>query len=59
MSIHSALPDEKGLELWSKWSAEDVDYADEWADGKNPCVEIWKGFKPGGITLALSSGMPI
>ena len=51
MSIHSALPDEKGLELWSKWSAEDVDYADEWADGKNPCVEIWKGFKPGGITL--------
>ena len=35
----------KGLELWSKWSAEDVDYADEWADGKNPCVEIWKGFK--------------
>lgn len=51
MSIHSALPDEKGLELWSRWSAEDVDYADDWADGKNPCVEIWKGFKPGGITL--------
>ena len=51
MSIHSALPDEKGLELWSKWSAEDVDYADAWADGKNPCVEIWESFKPGGITL--------
>ena len=51
MSIHSALPDAAGLELWSRWSAEDADYADSWTDGKNPCIEIWESFKPGGITL--------
>ena len=50
MAIHSELPNEKGLELWSVWSAKDPEYADEW-DGKNPCEEVWGSFKPGAVTL--------
>ena len=50
MAIHSELPNEKGLELWSAWSAKDAEYADEWAD-KNPCEEVWGSFKPGAVTL--------
>ncbi len=50
MSIHSALPNDKGLELWSDWSAEDPEFAHEWEKG-NPCALAWSSFKPGGITL--------
>ena len=50
MSIHSALPNDTGLQLWSKWSAEDPEYAHEWERG-NPCEHTWNSFKPGGITL--------
>ncbi len=50
MAIHSALPNEKGLELWSDWSQKDCDYADEWERG-NPCEEPWNSFKPGRVGL--------
>jgi hypothetical protein len=50
MAIHSVLPNEQGLTLWSAWSAEDPEYADEWKRG-NPCQGRWKSFKPGGIGL--------
>jgi hypothetical protein len=51
MAIHSELPNEVGLTLWSAWSAEDPEYADDW-DGSNPCEEVWRSFKPNGpITL--------
>jgi hypothetical protein len=47
MAIHSALPGELGLTLWSAWSAEDPEYADEWAK-ENPCEKPWASFKQGG-----------
>lgn len=47
MAIHAALPGELGLTLWSAWSAEDPEYAQEWADG-NPCEKPWASFKQGG-----------
>jgi hypothetical protein len=47
MAIHSALPSELGLTLWSAWSAEDPEYAQEWADG-NQCERPWTSFKQGG-----------
>jgi hypothetical protein len=50
MAIHSELPDEKGLELWSVWSAEDPEFADEWT-GSNPCEEVWKSFRKGAVSL--------
>ena len=50
MAIHSVLPNEEGLKLWSDWSREDCDYADEWERG-NPCEEPWSSFKPGKVGL--------
>ena len=51
MAIHSELPNDLGLTLWSAWSADDPEYADDWASS-NPCEEVWKSFKPNGpITL--------
>ena len=35
MAIHSVLPNDLGLHLWSSWSSEDPDYAEEWENG-NP-----------------------
>lgn len=50
MAIHSELPDDLGLTLWSAWSAEDPEYADEWTSS-NPCEEVWKSFKKGPVSL--------
>jgi hypothetical protein len=50
MAIHSELPDELGLTLWSAWSAEDPEFADDWVDG-NPCEDVWKSFKRGSVSL--------
>ena len=50
MAIHSELNNDKGLELWSTWSASDPEFADDWA-GSNPCAEVWGSFKPGAVTL--------
>ena len=50
MAIHSELPDELGLTLWSAWSAEDPEFADDWVDG-NPCEDAWKSFKRGSVSL--------
>ena len=50
MAIHSVLPNDLGLELWSKWSAKDVEFADEW-ERSNPCEQPWNSFKPGRIGL--------
>jgi len=50
MAIHSELPGDLGLTLWSAWSAEDPEYAEEWT-GSNPCEEVWKSFKKGPVTL--------
>ena len=50
MAIHSVLPNEAGLQLWSDWSQKDCDYADEWERG-NPCEEPWNSFKPGKVGL--------
>lgn len=50
MAIHSELPDDLGLTLWSAWSAEDPEFADDWADG-NPCEDAWKSFKKGSVSL--------
>ena len=50
MSIHSVLPNDLGLTLWSAWSAKDPEYHDHWVDG-NPCEGQWSSFKPGGIGL--------
>jgi len=51
MAIHSELPTELGLVLWSAWSAEDPEYSDDWSKGANPCEEVWKSFKRGSVTL--------
>ncbi len=50
MAIHSVLPNEKGLELWSDWSRKDAEFADEWEKG-NPCENTWRSFKPGSVGL--------
>jgi hypothetical protein len=47
MALHDALPNELGLTLWSAWSADDPEYADEWKEG-NPCEAAWSSFKRGG-----------
>jgi len=47
MSIHSELPNDLGLELWSVWSKSDPDYINEW-DKHNPCEAVWKSFKGSG-----------
>jgi hypothetical protein len=51
MAIHSELPTDLGLTLWSAWSAEDPEYSDEWSGGTNPCEEVWKSFKRGSVSL--------
>ena len=50
MAIHSELPTDLGLTLWSAWSAEDPEFSDEWSGG-NPCKEVWNSFKKGAVTL--------
>ena len=46
--IHSELPNEKGLDLWRKWSQRDDEYADDWVNN-DPCANRWDaGFKVGG-----------
>jgi hypothetical protein len=50
MAIHSELPTELGLTLWSAWSAEDPEFSHEWADG-NPCEDVWKSFRKGPVSL--------
>ena len=50
MAIHSVMPNDRGFELWSDWSAKDVEFADEWERG-NPCEATWNSFKPGRIGL--------
>lgn len=50
MAIHSVMPGDAGLELWSNWSRDDAEYHDEWERG-NPCEGPWKSFKPGNIGL--------
>jgi len=50
MAIHSELPTDLGLTLWSAWSAEDPEFSQEWADG-NPCEEVWKSFRKGPVSL--------
>ena len=50
MAIHSVLPNDLGLTLWSAWSAKDVEFSDEWERG-NPCEQVWGSFKPGRIGL--------
>ena len=47
--IHSELPNEEGLNLWREWSLQDEEYADDWAGGKDPCLDRWEaGFKDQG-----------
>ena len=50
MAIHSVLPNDLGLTLWSAWSAKDVEFAEEWERG-NPCEQPWSSFKPGRVGL--------
>ena len=50
MAIHSQLPNDRGLELWVKWSRKDPEFADDW-DAGNPCEQAWKSFRPGKIGL--------
>ena len=47
MAIHSELPNDVGLELWSVWSKSDPDYINDW-DKHNPCEAVWKSFKGSG-----------
>ena len=54
MAISSVLPTDLGLNLWSHWSSQDPDYANEWNeadDRHNPCVEPWYSFKGSGVGL--------
>ena len=48
MAIHSVLSNDLGLELWSKWSSKDLDFAHEWEGDQNPCKQPWNSFKAGG-----------
>ena len=50
MAIHSVLPNDLGLTLWSSWSSKDPEYSEHWKKG-NPCEQTWKSFKPGRIGL--------
>jgi len=50
MAIHSELPTDLGLTLWSAWSAEDPEFSQDWSSG-NPCEEVWKSFKKGPVSL--------
>jgi hypothetical protein len=50
MAIHSELPTDLGLALWSAWSADDPEFADDWTDW-NPCEDAWKSFKKGSVSL--------
>jgi hypothetical protein len=50
MAIHSELPTDLGLTLWSAWSAEDPEFSQDWVDG-NPCEEVWKSFRKGAVSL--------
>ena len=50
MAIHSELPTDLGLTLWSAWSAEDPEFSQDWATG-NPCEEVWKSFRKGPVSL--------
>ncbi len=50
MSIHSELPNDLGLELWSVWSKNDPDYINDW-DKHNPCEAVWKSFKGSGRSI--------
>jgi RecA-family ATPase len=50
MAIHSELPTDLGLTLWSAWSAEDPEFSQEWSD-RNPCEEVWKSFRKGPVSL--------
>lgn len=47
--LQSDLPDEEGLNLWREWSLQDSEYADDWANGKDPCKDRWEnGFNSEG-----------
>ena len=48
MAIHSELPNDLGLLLWSAWSAQDAEYADEWEGEENPCCQPWGSFSSRG-----------
>ncbi len=50
MAIHSELPTDLGLTLWSAWSGEDPEFADEWQNS-NPCESPWGSFKAGKVGL--------
>jgi hypothetical protein len=50
MAIHSELPTDLGLTLWSAWSADDPEYAEEWS-GANPCEDVWRSFRKGPVSL--------
>ena len=50
MAIHSELPTDLGLTLWSAWSSEDPEFHQDWADG-NPCEEVWNSFRKGPVSL--------
>ena len=50
MAIHSELPTDLGLTLWSAWSAEDPEFSQEWEEG-NPCEAAWRSFRKGPVSL--------
>jgi hypothetical protein len=50
MAIHSELPTDLGLTLWSAWSAEDPEFSQDWEDG-NPCEAAWRSFRKGPVSL--------
>ena len=50
MAIHSELPNDLGLTLWSAWSAEDPEFSQDWQEG-NPCDAAWKSFRKGPVSL--------
>jgi hypothetical protein len=52
MALHDALPNDLGLTLWSAWSAEDPEYAQEW-EGGNPCEKPWGSSSLGGDSVQL------
>ena len=50
MAIHSELPGDLGLTLWSAWSAEDPEFSQDWSEG-NPCEQVWESFRKGPVSL--------
>ena len=50
MAIHSELPTDLGLTLWSAWSAEDPEFSQDWSEG-NPCEQVWQSFRKGPVSL--------